>query len=176
MTSLPKPSKKPPKGNMGEFQKFLLRGNLVELAIGFTVGAAFSTVARSFVDDIIMPPVALLLGGADFSNLFVILKPGTPPPPYNTLESANSAGAVTINYGLFLNSLLSLLVVALAMYSVIKLVNRLENRLEGLTKKEQEEKDKSPENKKCSYCYSTIDFRSTRCPHCTSKLVEPEKI
>lgn len=176
MASSPKPSKKPHKGNMGEFQKFLLRGNLVELAIGFTVGAAFSTVARSFVDDIIMPPIALVLGGADFSNLFIVIKPGVPFPPYKTLESANSAGAVTINYGLFLNSLLSLLVVAVAMFIVIRLVNRLEDRLEGLTAKEQLQKDKSPENKKCPYCFSTIDYRSTRCPNCTSKLEVPEKV
>jgi len=154
---------------LNEFQKFLLRGNLVELAIGFTVGAAFSTVVRSLVDDIIMPPISALLGSTDFSNLFTVIKPGTPPPPYDTLAQAETAGAITWNYGEFLTTMLTLLIIALAMFLVIKMVNRLENRLEKVIGKEKKEKG-DPINKKCPYCFETISFKATRCPNCTSKL------
>lgn len=111
---------------INDFKKFILRGNFVDLAIGFTVGAAFSTVAKSFVDDILMPPIGWILGNTDFSNFFILLKPGaTEPGPYTTLEAAKTAGAITINYGRFFNNLLSLLVVGIAMYILVKIINRI---------------------------------------------------
>lgn len=154
-----------------EFKKFVLRGNLVDLAIGFTVGAAFSTVAKSIVDDIIMPPIGLLLGGADFSDLFILLKKGETAGPYNTLADAQSAGAVTLNYGLFINNLLSLLIVAFAMFLIIKFINRLEDQLSE--KPQPGEQD--PSNKKCPFCISTIDYKATKCPNCTSDLTSKKK-
>ncbi len=109
-----------------EFRKFIVRGNLVDLAIGFTVGAAFSTVAKSLVDDILMPPIGWLLGNTDFSNFFILLKEGpTTPGPYASLEAAETAGAVTINYGRFFNNVLTLVLIGVAMFFIIKLVNRV---------------------------------------------------
>jgi large conductance mechanosensitive channel len=157
-----------------DFKKFILRGNLIDLAIGFTVGASFSSVAKSLVNDIIMPPVGLLLGRSDFSNLFIVLKKGTPPPPYQNLSSAQASGAVTINFGDFINSIISLILVGFAMYLVIKAVNRLDKQLEGLSKKEEKEEEKLPSDKKCRYCFSVIPYRATRCPHCTSELPKPK--
>ena len=138
-----------------EFQKFLLRGNLVELAIGFTVGAAFSTLAKSLVDDIIMPPIAALLGNVDFTNLRIILK-------------SSSQGTISLNYGRFINNLLALMIVGVAMFLVIKMVNQLDDRLEGLIKKNNAKEKQEPANKKCPYCFSIISYRATRCPSCTS--------
>jgi len=114
---------------LSDFQKFVIRGNMVDLAIGFTVGAAFSTVAKSLVEDIIMPPISALLGSADFSDLFLVLRAGETPPPYPTRAIAKEAGAVTLNYGQFASNITSLLVVALAMYLLIKTFNRFEARL-----------------------------------------------
>ena len=154
-----------------EFQKFILRGNLVELAIGFTVGASFTTVARSLVDDILMPPIAALLGNEDFTDLFVVIKGGEDGSRvFNTLAEAQAAGAITLNYGRFLTNILALLIVAVAMFMVIKLVNKLEHQISGLTKKEQEEGKKDPDQKKCTFCLSTIPYKATRCPNCTSEL------
>lgn len=156
------------------FQKFILRGNLVDLAIGFTVGAAFTTVAKSLVTDIIMPPISFLLGQSSLSNLFWVLKPGNPEGPYNSLDAAKDAGAVTINYGIFLDSVLALLLVALAMFVLIGLLKRMEDQLVTVTGKKKE-KEEAPSNKKCKYCYSTIDYRATRCPNCTATLPAPSK-
>jgi len=153
-----------------EFRKFILRGNIVELVIGFTVGAAFSSAAKSIVNDIIMPPISLLLGKSDFSNLFVVLRQGQTPPPYQSLSSAQNAGAVTLNYGIFINNLLSLTLVALAMFLIIKSVNKVENELAELTGKKSAKKEDQPSNKKCQFCFSTIDYKATRCPFCTSQL------
>lgn len=155
-----------------DFQKFILRGNLVDLAIGFTVGAAFTTVAKSLVTDIIMPPISYLLGESSLSNLFWVIRPGEPTGPYNTLNDAREAGAVTINYGIFIDSVLALLLVALAMFVLIAAIKRMEDQLVSVTGKNKNKKD-APSNKKCKFCYSTIDYRATRCPNCTSTL--PEK-
>ena len=153
-----------------EFRKFILRGNIVELVIGFTVGAAFSSVARSVVNDIIMPPISLFLGKSDFSNLYFLLKEGRTPAPYQSLSAAQDAGAVTINYGNFLNNLLSLTLVALAMFVIIKAVNKVETELEELAGRKSGKKEGQPANKKCPFCFSTIDYQATRCPNCTSQL------
>ncbi|MBW3540128.1 MAG: large conductance mechanosensitive channel protein MscL [Planctomycetes bacterium] len=153
-----------------DFKKFALRGNVLDLAIAFTVGAAFSTVAKSLVSDIIMPPVGMVLGQADFADLFWVIRAGeNAAPPYATLAEAQEAGAVTINYGLFLNNCLALLLVALAMFFVIRAVNRVDERLDAAF---GHKPPAEPVNKKCPYCRSTIDFQASRCPHCTSQLSE----
>lgn len=149
----------------GDFKKFVLRGNLVDMAIGFTVGAAFTTIAHSLVGDIIMPPLGLVLGSSDFSNFFVVLKEGVHAGPYATLAAAKAAGAVTLNYGVFINSLVAFLIVALAMFAIMRLVNRVDEALEGAPPPAGE-----PTNKKCPHCLETIAYRATRCSHCTSEL------
>lgn len=156
------------------FKKFILRGNLVDLAIGFTVGASFTSVARSLVNDIIMPPISLLLGESDFSNIFLVLKQGAPSGPYQTLSEAQGAGAVTLNYGAFINNSLALVLVAIAMFVIVGAVKRMEDQIETVTQKNKDKKD-TPSNKKCKFCLSTIDYRATRCPNCTSALPEPKK-
>jgi len=154
---------------IAEFRKFALRGSLIDMAVGFTVGAAFTTVARSLVDNIIMPGVGLVLGSADFSDFFILLKAGPKtPPPYHTLEAAEKAGAVTLNYGLFINSIIALMLVALAMFIIIRLVNRTEATLEA--RFGDAPVPGEPTEKKCPYCRSTIPIQATRCPHCTSQL------
>lgn len=153
-----------------EFKKFILRGNLVDLAIGFTVGAAFSTVARSLVNDILMPPIGYLMGKTDFSNLMLVLKEGSTSPPYSSPEQAQSLGAITINWGLFVNNVLALLIVALSMFLVIKAFNRLEGQIGQISGKKETDKPEEPSSKKCPYCLSNIPYRATRCPECTSKL------
>ena len=159
----------------GEFKKFVMRGNLVDLAIGFTVGAAFSTVAKSLVDDIIMPPLGLLLGQTDFSDAFWLLKAGEgAPPPYVSLEAAKVAGATTLNYGRFLTNGLTLLLIALAMFTVVRIINRIGEEIRD--EFGQDEKDATPaqaaepEQKKCAYCRQVVPFRASRCHHCTSFL------
>lgn len=158
-------------GFVEEFKQFAMRGNVVDLAVGFTVGAAFSTVARSLVDDIIMPPIGLLIG-QDFADSFIVLQEGNPEiaaRPYATLAQAQEAGAVTWNYGLFINAIITFMIVALAMFLIIRLINRLDAQLE----EEFGEKPKEPSesaNKKCPYCLQTIPFRAKRCPQCTSHL------
>jgi large conductance mechanosensitive channel len=160
------------KGLFAEFQKFALRGNLVDLAIGFTVGAAFSTVARSLVDDLIMPPLGLLLGQTDFSDAFLLLKAGTgAPPPYASLEVARAAGATTLNYGRFLTNSLTLLLIALAMFLLVRTINRVSERLrDEFGKADEPAAPSEPETKKCAYCRQAVPFRASRCPHCTSFL------
>lgn len=161
---------------LDDFKKFAMRGNLVELAIGFTVGASFSTVAKSLVTDIIMPPIGLLVGGVDFADLYVILRKGSEAAaPYATLQQAQAAGAVTLNYGVFLNNVFALLLIAVAMFLIIRAINRVDELLE---KEVDTKAEQAPNNKKCPYCRETIAYRATRCPHCTSELeqapVHPE--
>lgn len=160
---------------LDDFKKFALRGNMIDLAIGFTVGAAFTTVVKSLVTDIIMPPIGLLTGNADFSDLFWVLhvpsEAAKPPGGFQTLQDAQTVGAVTINYGIFLNSCLALMIVALAMFAIIRMVNRLDEQLEGAFGEPRSESE--PADKKCDFCRSTISFRATRCPHCTSELTIP---
>lgn len=160
-----------------EFKKFALRGNMLDLAIGFTVGAAFTTVVKSLVNDVIMPPIGLITGNADFSNLFLILDDkgvDIPAEGFKTLADANAAGVVTLNFGMFLNNCISLLIVAVAMFAIIRFVNRLDEELdEAFGKKPTKEE---PSEKKCDFCRSTIPWRASRCPHCTSQLPAPEAV
>jgi large conductance mechanosensitive channel len=143
-----------------EFREFVMRGNVVDMAVGIILGAAFGTIVKSVVDDLLMPPLGLLSGGMDFANQFVLLEAGTPPGPYASLEQAKEAGAVTVNYGAFLNNVVSFLLVALAVYLVVRAVNRLR----------REEPAPEPATKTCPYCASDIAKAAVRCPHCTSEL------
>lgn len=154
---------------VNEFKKFIMRGNLVDLALGFTVGAAFSTIAKSLVNDILMPPVGWLMGNSDFSDLFWVLDAGSETaPPYATLADAQAAGAVTINYGVFINNVLAFLIVAIVMFGVVRAYNRVEDSLESHF--DDPPKPEDPAQKKCPFCRSKIPFRATRCPFCTSQL------
>ena len=147
-----------------EFEKFALRGNVVDMAVGILLGAALGTIASSLVDDIIMPPVGAVIGGVDFTELFFVIKEGDPTSPYSTLVRARDAGAVTINYGLFINNIISFIVVALVLFLSIRGFNELVEAIQG------GEEDPSPTTRKCPYCFSTIALKATRCPHCTSQL------
>jgi large conductance mechanosensitive channel len=146
-----------------EFREFALRGNVVDMAVGIIVGAAFGTIVKSLVDDVIMPPIGLLLGGVDFSNFFLLLKEGSPAAPYASLADAQAAGAVTVNYGVFLNAVISFLVVALVIFFLIRMMNRL---------RREEEASAEPATKECPHCLSTIPLEATRCAYCTSDLAE----
>jgi large conductance mechanosensitive channel len=158
-----------------DFKQFALRGNIVDLAVGFTVGAAFTTIAKSLVDDLVMPMIGLAVGKVDFSNLYILLKPGEKLlPPYATRADAHSAGAVTINYGTFVNNVIAFLLVAFAMFLLLRLINKFEEQLEDRFGEKKPEAN-APATKKCPYCLSTIAFRSTRCAHCTSHLDAPSK-
>ena len=143
-----------------EFKEFAMKGNVVDMAVGIIIGAAFGTIIKSLVDDIIMPPIGLVLGNVDFSNLFWVIKEGKVAAPYASLAAAKAAGAVTVNMGVFINTLISFLIVAFSVFLVIKNVNRV--------KKEAPPPD--PTTKECPYCLSTIPLKATRCGHCTSEL------
>lgn len=156
-------------GFIGDFKKFALRGNLLDMAVGFTVGAAFTSVAKSLVTDIIMPPLGFLLGKSDFSDLFFILNKKEANKTYATLAQAQADGLTTINYGLFINNIISFLLVALAMFLIIRMVNQLDRSLEDAFGGDKPQPG-DPENKKCPYCLSTIPFRATRCASCTAEL------
>ena len=160
-----------------DFRKFILRGNTADLVIGFTVGAAFSSVAKSFVEDILMPPIGLVLGQADFSNMFIIIKKGTVPPPYHTAAAARAVGAITINYGVFLNNVISLFIVGLAVYVLIKFINSVNDQLEELplVGKKKKVEQEEPTVKKCPYCLTTIPYKATKCGACTSDLLKPQE-
>ena len=152
-----------------DFKAFALRGNLVDLAIGFTVGAAFTTVAQSLVNDLIMPPLGLVLGRTDFSDYYLLLRDGEAAAgPYATLEAAEAAGAVTLNYGSFLTSLVTFLVVAIAVFLLVRSVQRAGEAIQD----EFGEPDTpdTPTSKKCAYCRETVPFKASRCAHCTSFL------
>jgi len=147
-----------------EFKEFALRGNVVDMAVGIIIGAAFGTIVKSLVADVIMPPIGLLLGNVDFSNLFWVIKEGAiAAGPYATIDAAQKAGAVTINYGVFINTVISFLIVAFAIFMVIRALNRLK-------KKQEEIPAEAPTTKNCPYCFEIISLSATRCPHCTSQL------
>ena len=141
-----------------EFKKFIMRGNVVDMAVGIIIGAAFATVIQSLVDDIIMPPIGMLVGGVDFTNLFITLGQGS----YDSLAAAQEAGAATINYGLFINNLISFLIVGFAVFLLIKAVNRL--------KPEEEEATAEPTTTKCPECLSEVPLEARRCAFCTTVL------
>jgi large conductance mechanosensitive channel len=145
-----------------EFKEFAMRGNVLDMAVGIIIGAAFGTIINSLVNDVIMPPIGLLLGNIDFSNLFVVLREGAKASsPYESLAAAKAAGATSINYGVFINTVITFLIVAFAVFLLIRSVNKL---------KRQEETPPVPTTKECQYCFSTIPIKAFRCPHCTSEL------
>jgi len=152
-----------------EFRKFIMRGNVMDLAVGFVLGAAFTTIVKSLVDDVIMPLVGLLLGKTDFSNLFLVLKEGGQVGPYATLKLAKDAGAVTVNYGVFLNAIVAFIIVGFAMFMIVRSINRMEAKFEAQFSKEKP-KPGDPTEKKCPFCLSTVPFQATRCPACTSQI------
>ena len=145
-----------------EFKKFAMRGNVVDMAVGIIIGGAFGTIVKSLVADVIMPPIGLLLGGVDFSNLFITLKEGATAGPYDTLAVAQEAGAVTISYGLFFNAVLSFVIVAFAVFLLIRSINKLQE--------EEEAPPEEPTTKECPFCCSSIPIKATRCGNCTSEL------
>jgi large conductance mechanosensitive channel len=141
---------------LNEFKTFIVRGNMIDLAVGLVIGAAFTTVVTSFVNDILMPPIGLLLGKVDFANLFVTLGSGSFP----TLAAAKAAGVPTLNYGLFINSIINLLIVGFVVFLVVKYVNRLRGP----------EPVAAPTTRECPTCTMQIPLRARRCPHCTSEV------
>jgi large conductance mechanosensitive channel len=145
-----------------EFKEFAMRGNVVDMAVGIIIGAAFGTIVQSLVNDIIMPPIGLALGHVDFSNLFLVLKQGAIAGPYTSPDAAKKAGAVTINYGVFVNTIINFLIVAFAVFLLVRGINQL--------KRKEEAPAAAPTTKECPYCASTIPIKATRCPHCTSEL------
>lgn len=151
-----------------EFKKFIMRGNILDMSVGIIIGAAFSKISNSLVNDILMPPIGLLLKGIDFSNLFLVIKKGVENEgPYRSLEAAKSAGAVVISYGVFINTIITFLITAVAVFLIIKAFNKMEK---SLLKKEKEEKEVT--EKTCPYCFSTINIKAIKCPYCASILEE----
>jgi len=142
-----------------DFKEFIAKGDMISMAVGIIIGVAFGTIVTSLVNDIIMPPVGVLLGNVDFSNFFVILKEGATAGPYLSLDAAREAGAVTLNYGIFVNAVISFLIIAVVLFFIIKAANRL--------KKKEEEKITT---KECPFCFTSINLKATVCPNCTSKL------
>ncbi len=143
-----------------EFKAFAMRGNVLDLAIGIIIGGAFGTVVKSMVDDVIMPPIGLALGRVDFKNLFTVLKEGKTAPPYASLADAQAAGAVTVNYGAFINNIVTFLIVAFAVFMVVRAANRLRPA----------EAAAAPTTKDCPFCRMPIPVGASRCPECTSAL------
>lgn len=141
-----------------EFKEFALKGNALDLAIGVVIGAAFGGVVKSLTDDILMPPIGKLLGGVDFSSLFLVLGHGS----YASIKAAKDAGAATINYGLFINTVINFVIVAFALFLVVRTVNAL--------RREKPAPAAAPTTKDCAYCATTIPVKATRCPNCTSNL------
>jgi large conductance mechanosensitive channel len=141
-----------------EFKEFAVRGNVLDLAIGVIIGAAFGKIVTSLVDDVIMPPIGLLLGPVDFSNRFVSLT----GKHYDSLAQAKAAGAPTLNYGLFFNALITFLIVAFVVFLIVRAVNRM--------RRGEEAPAAAPVVKECQYCLSSIPIKASRCPHCTSQL------
>lgn len=145
-----------------EFKEFAIRGNVVDMAVGIIIGAAFGTIVNSVLSDIIMPPIGLFLGNVDFSGLFIVLKEGKIAGPYVSPAAAKAAGAVTVNYGIFVNTVVNFFIVAFSVFLLIRYINKL--------KKEEKAPPPVPTTKECPYCLSIIPINATRCAHCTSQL------
>ncbi|MGD9787772.1 MAG: large conductance mechanosensitive channel protein MscL [Sulfuricellaceae bacterium] len=147
-----------------EFKEFAVKGNMVDMAVGIIIGAAFGAIVKSLVDDVIMPPIGLVLGNVDFSNLYLLLRDGAVAGPYASLAEAKKAGAVTLNYGLFINAVVSFAIVAFAVFLLVRAINRLKRQVEAPAPAAE------PATKECPYCCSAVPAKATRCPHCTSEL------
>lgn len=150
------------KGFISEFKTFIMRGNVIDLAVGVIIGGAFQKIVNSLVNDIVMPLISLLTGGIDFSNWFLVLGEGE----FATAAAAKEAGVATLNYGTFLSTALDFLIMAFVIFLIIKAINRVSEKL----KKETPEEPAAPTTKVCPYCKSEIDIAATKCPHCTSEV------
>jgi large conductance mechanosensitive channel len=159
-----KESRKEGTEMLQDFKAFIMRGNVIDMAVGIIVGIAFGLVVNSLVKDIIMPPIGLALGNVDFTNLFVILREGLTPGPYASLAEAQAAGAVTINYGTFINTVVNLVIIAaVVFFLIVRPVARLQARKKA-------EEPAAPTTKECPYCFTSIPIKASRCPNCTSEL------
>jgi large conductance mechanosensitive channel len=145
-----------------EFREFALRGSVLDMAVGIIIGAAFGAIISSLVSDVLMPPIGLLLGHVDFSNLYVVLTAGKVAGPYASLAAAQQAGAVTFNYGVFINKIISFLIVAFALFLVIRSMNKMKRKAEAVPVE--------PTTKECPFCFTMIPIKAVRCPNCTSEL------
>ena len=145
-----------------DFKKFIMRGSVLDLAVGIIIGGAFGAIVTSLVNDVIMPPIGLVLGRIDFSNLMLVLQDGKTPGPYSTPALAQAAGAVTLNYGKFINTVIIFLIVALVVFLLVRAINRLYSPKAAAPA--------APTTKECSFCYTDISLKATRCPNCTSQL------
>lgn len=148
-----------------ELRDFILRGNVLDMAVGIIIGASFKSIVDSMVNDIIMPPVGMLLGKVDFTNLYLQISPSATEITYPSLEAAKTAGAVTLNYGAFINNVISFLIVALAVFAVIKAINTLKDKV-----CRQEVVEVEASTKECPYCCSSVSINAKKCPYCTSDL------
>ncbi len=157
------------KRNLGEFKEFAVKGNVIDMAVGIIIGAAFGNVVNSVVNDVIMPPLGALMGKVDFSNLYLTIYNPNPDTTYTSLKAATDAGVVTINYGAFINTLISFLMVAFAVFLLVKGINKLK----AATEKQAAEDAaaiEAAETKECPRCFSKIDIKATKCPHCTADI------
>jgi large conductance mechanosensitive channel len=145
-----------------EFKEFAMRGNVVDMAVGIIIGAAFGAIVKSLVADVLMPPIGLLLGNVDFTNLFIVIKQGATAGPFAALADAQKAGAVTVNYGVFINTIISFLIIAFAVFLIIRNINKL--------RKQEAEPPAEPTTKDCPHCLSFVPIKATRCAFCTSEL------
>ena len=146
-----------------EFKQFIMRGNVIDMAVGIIIGAAFTKIVNSMVADILMPPLGLLMGKVDFSNWFIVLKPGADGVrTFTTMADAQAAGATTLNLGLFLNAIISFVIVAFCVFLLIKAINKLNKPAPAPAA--------APTTKKCPFCCTDIPLEATRCPHCTSEI------
>ncbi|PTY40362.1 large conductance mechanosensitive channel protein MscL [Brachyspira hampsonii] len=149
-----------------EFKNFIMKGSILDMAVGIVIGAAFTKIVNSFVDDILMPPIGMLLSGIDFSNIFIVLKKGSDNiGVYNSIAAAKEAGAVVVSVGVFLNTIISFIITAFAIFLIIKLFNRMQAKI---LRKEKD--DKELKEKTCPYCCSSININAVKCPNCTSDL------
>jgi large conductance mechanosensitive channel len=150
---------------LNDFKAFIMRGNVVDLAVGIVIGVAFGAIISSFVKDVLMPPIGLALGNVDFANLFVVLKEGTVAGPYASLVAAQEAGAVSMNYGIFINTIVSFIIIAaVVFFLVVRPIAKMHARQKAA------EAAAAPSTKECPYCYTNIPISATRCPNCTSEL------
>ena len=153
------------KRNLDEFKTFAVKGNVIDMAVGIIIGAAFGNIVNSAVNDVIMPPLGFLMGKVDFSNMYWTIYNPNPDTAYPSLQAASDAGVVTINYGLFINTLISFLMVAFAVFILIKCINKLK-----ATTEKQKIEDEAVDTKECPRCFSKIDIKATKCPHCTADI------
>jgi large conductance mechanosensitive channel len=145
-----------------EFKEFALRGSVLDMAVGIIIGAAFGGIISSLVSDVLMPPIGLLLGHVDFSNMYVVLTAGAVAGPYASLAAAQQAGAVTLNYGLFVNKIINFLIVAFSLFLVIRSMNRMQKKAATAPAE--------PTTRECPFCFTVIPIKAARCPNCTSQL------